>query len=162
MPLILRGPGLEPRVVQTPVSLTGLLPTVLEYLDLPAVGFQEASFLDLARGAAGEPLPLFSQRPGEDDLQDGAQSASADGLRLIRRTVDGAATLELYDGMVDRAETTDLSAARPEVADELLDLIQVRWGDGLRRRSEHPPSVGGEPEEQLLLELEALGYLGDD
>jgi arylsulfatase A-like enzyme len=53
VPLLVRGPGLDPRVVEEPVSLVGLLPTVLDLLGVePPQGLHGVSLAPALRGGA--------------------------------------------------------------------------------------------------------------
>jgi arylsulfatase A-like enzyme len=161
VPLVLLGPDLPAgRVVDAPVSLTGVLPTVLAYLDLPSVDAQARSFLDLARGAATPMEPVYSQMGNR-----GAElfeSVASDGLRLIR-TSDGAdERYELFDWGADAGERSDLAAERPEDVARLTRMLEERVAEAERVRDAHPPGEEAPPTDAEAREIEALGYAGDD
>ena len=162
VPLILRGPGLEPRVVDQPVSLTGLLSTVLDFLELPHDAQQQPSFLELLRGK-GDPTPsaLHNQRT-RTELAESSLSVLDQGLHLLVTHDGDEPALELYDWHSDPLEAQNLAAERADDARRLQGLLQERWREGLRRRELRPPLVGGQPEPSVLAELEALGYTGED
>jgi arylsulfatase A-like enzyme len=159
VPLLLKLPRgrFAGTVVEDPVRLVDLLPTILE-----AVGIQ-----DLPPDLAGCPLqPLFDPRAraaerdprcatavieiAEDDGPPTLALRTA-GWKYIR---DGAGTEELYDLEGDPGETTDLAAGRPEELARFraaaAEIDRTREG-GARSRIEL--------DEQLREELKALGYL---
>jgi arylsulfatase A-like enzyme len=162
VPLILVGPRLPAgRVVDEPVSLTALLPTLLEYLGLPAVETQAPSFLPLALGDAPAPaVPVYSQVGNRDDEL--RESVSLGGLRLLRTTIDGEERLELFDWRTDPGELVDLAAGRPDDVRRLAGLLDDRRAAAERIRAEHPPGEERPATEEEEREIEGLGYAGDD
>ncbi len=162
VPLILAGPRLPAgRVVREPVSLTGVLPTLLEYLSLPPVDAQADSFLDLALGV-GEPsgAPIYSQVGNrESEL---FESVSHAGLRLVRTTIDGESSLELFDWRVDGGEQEDLAAERPADVERLAALLDRRRAEAERIRELHPPGQEAHPSADEEREISGLGYAGEE
>lgn len=131
-PLIVRWPGVVPagRVVDTPVSITDLFPTLLAAAGAAAPPDQPGdghSLLPLLRGEA-DALPrefLAWHFPGylESLVRERGWAATPAGAlrqgrwKLIEHFEDGR--LELYDLGADLSETNNLATAKPEVAAEL-------------------------------------------
>ncbi len=111
--LLLRLPGVEPRVVEEPVSLLDVGPALLAYLGLPPHGnFQgRADILEPGYSAAGRPLFFTIQGLTFEDglLLDGWKYV-VNWDRRERR---------LFDLAADPGETDDLLAAEPEKAEAL-------------------------------------------
>lgn len=101
--------------VAEPVSLADVLPTVLEVLGLPpAEGIDGRSLVPLLHGGALPERPLaFSVVWPERIVAEGLLQAPWTYLR-IASNYEGLRDVErLYDGLADKGQTTDLSAAEP-------------------------------------------------
>jgi len=161
VPLVLSGPGIPIGVVEEPVSLTDLMPTLLEYLDLPVPPGQGRSMLALLDAAAptAEARPVFSQLNTRAGLND---AVTLDGLRLMRRRRDEETSHQLYDWTTDRREQRDLAAERAAAIERLEALLEERRELGLRYRGQFPPVGGAVLSEAAERDLRALGYLGDE
>ncbi len=159
VPLVVKLPGQRaPRRVATPVQHIDLLPTVLEYLGLPASPEAEGrSFLALAAGA--DPAPGGPAPPAFSHLHlDGPVYASiVDGeWKLIQRRVEGKpAYNRLYRWTVDPRETEELSPTMPIRTAVLSAKLEERLA-GSDGRIE-PQAIELDPD--LERELRALGYL---
>jgi arylsulfatase A-like enzyme len=159
VPLVLRFPRRLPagRVIETPVSLLDLAPTLLELLGVdPAAGdpMQGKSRVSLIEGEApadGEPIFLF--RPDNTEIP-GEQYAVRHGdWKLIRGP--GPGRRELFDLAADPEEREDRSgaeAARVRELEARLDAWLAAHG-----RSDPPPATTVSPED--LERLRALGYV---
>jgi len=161
VPLIVRGPGVGRGVVETPVSLTGLLPTVLDLLQLDGPAGQFPSFAPLVRDPTAEldAGPVYTQM---DSKLNWRFEAVADGdLRLLRVTHFDDVRLELYDWSADPEEQRDLAAERPADVERLGALLDRRLERNQALQQHFRP--GGELvlSDEELRELEALGYAGD-
>ena len=162
VPLILAGPGI-PRgvVVEQPVGLIDLLPTILARLALPAPAGLDG--LDLAPGWSGGALParaLFGEAD-HNNVVDG--KPVIDVKRMVRsgneklhldRITDEA---QLFDLARDPAEQHDLAAAAPERVRELRELL-ARFATGARAEERS----GKELSESELELLRGLGYAGEE
>ena len=149
VPLLVRIPGWEPGVVEEPVALLDVFPTLLDALGLPP-----------EPGVEGVLLP----RPGEARASDGRILFSATDRRGRKRAaLDGrfklirhlTGELELYDLRADPGEQHDIAAAGvPEL--ERLEAALVDFERRMRsaRRAERRLELSPEDEEAL----EELGY----
>ncbi|MFT4625450.1 MAG: choline-sulfatase [Myxococcota bacterium] len=143
VPWILAGPGVAPAVVDQPVSLLDVAPTLVDLLGLPPLP-----------DAEGQPVPSADPRPV---LLESWQLPSRYGIAPHLGVVDGPLKLiatprpELYDVVVDPGEQVNLAASRP------ADVARLRRQlEGIRPPvvdAAHPVAPGDRA--QLL----ALGYV---
>jgi len=148
-----------PHAVPEPVRLIDIAPTILDWLGLPRLSKAEGvSLSPLASGAASAaPGPLIAVSEPEPDAFV-ARSAAVrradwkvirrdDGLWALDRWSRGG--VELFDLVADPGETADLSAARPDVLQEISQLLPADWT--------RPAATELTPEDRER--LRALGYL---
>jgi arylsulfatase A-like enzyme len=154
VPLIVKAPGLEPRVVSSLVENLDVAPTLLELCDLAApTALHGKSLLKLARDPAADPgRRVFSM------TRFASSALDERGYQLIVPTALGECQLglepELYDWRADPDERRNLAAEKPAIVAELKHVIEERLALGL----------AGETvalDDGLQKTLEALGYLGD-
>jgi arylsulfatase A-like enzyme len=166
VPLIVRGPGTEAgTVVETPVSLVALMPTIL---DLAGIGpgdlpLQALSLRPYLSGAAPSRAPaVFSEVdfvPVRTTRTMGPVHKKAVVVgrhKLVRE--DGSGRLELYDLLDDPGEQSDLAAAQPELTARLATTLEdavVSAGSAAFA----PARVSYDEEE--IKALKSLGYVGD-
>ncbi len=163
VPLVVRGRGVVRGVVRESVSLTGVFPTVLEYLGLPVPSrTQGASFLAALRdpAAPGELPPVFTQTDNRKNQR--YESVAVGSLRLLRVTIRDEEELQLFDWSEDPLEQEDLIEARSDEVAELVRLLDVRRAQCDRLRAKIGPNPEQVLSEQEIDELEALGYVDDD
>lgn len=154
----------EPRVVDAPVSLVDLLPTVLDVLGIGIPdGLDGRSLRRLAEGRGdprfGDPRTRLAQvsRPGRCQaraITDGEYKlihidANYEGLRDVVR---------LYDVAADVLETNDLADARPEVAARMLGALEAAFAAAEGRALDAAENRLGDLDRDRL---RALGYLDD-
>ena len=159
VPLVLRFPRRLPagRVVDTPVSLLDLAPTLLELLGAePAAGdpMQGRSLISLIEGEVPpEREPIFLFRPDNTEIP-GEQYAVRQGdWKLIRGP--GPGMRELFDLASDPKEREDRSGAEAARVRELE--VQLDAWLAVHGRSDPPPATAVSPED--LERLRALGYV---
>ena len=118
VPLLVRAPGVAPRVVEAPVSLIDLSATVLDMMGLPTPGtFMGQSLLPYLRGATPtmtRPLVFESSRGLRGMI-------FADNRKLIQDKRKG--TYQLYDLSADPRELVDLADTSGGAADAGLDVL---------------------------------------
>jgi len=160
VPLIIAGRGalrLPAAVIETPVSLLDLLPTLVEFLALPAPQ-QQPQGLSLAAALRGAPLDLaprelyfssrYKRRPA--DLQLGLRAGD---LKLVLQGTDGRAAL--HDLASDPDELRDLAAVRPAEVERLALRLRT-WYAGRCDDAPIAEETSTTPQEQAA--LRALGY----
>jgi arylsulfatase A-like enzyme/Flp pilus assembly protein TadD len=157
VPLIVKPPGrTKARVVDEPVSLVDLMPTVLDYAGVPAPA--EVQGTSLRKAIAGEAPP---RRPLYFESLAGALSfgwAPLHGLRRGAYKYIEAPVPELYDLAADPGETSNLHGTHAEVA---ADLRQE-----LKQTSDAWDAAGGGESASAPMDAEtrdrlaSLGYLG--
>ena len=188
VPGIVRAPGIEPGVLEEPVEIVDLFPTVLSLLGVEpkALGVDEG-----AGDERGEPTPLRDLLQGEDlaPVLYGEGEPSPRRTRIAdfllygtpRTAVrkgpwklifpgDGAAEHghpslepELYHLEADPGERNNLHAERPEIAASLRRLAEEEMArrEELRRRLQGGPDALNAAHLQWnhITRLRALGYL---
>lgn len=157
VPLLIKVPGVAPRVIKDDVSLVDVMPTVLQALRIPIPPtVQGRSLLSAMRGSSGAAasnlysetyLPLLHFRWSQ------LRGLEWRGLKYIE-----APQPELYDTRADPGETSNLLKSRQADAQAMHERLLTL----LRRYT--PASGGGAKEKELtdpaLAErLRSLGYV---
>lgn len=142
------------RVVESPVSLVDVTPTVLELAGLPVPPGLDG--ISLAPALAGGALPPRAATVSEVTRslikEPGTlRAVRTAGEKLIVSDSDGAT--ELYDLADDPGETRDLQSARPESAARLSRILQAAVGPTPRA-----VAARAQPDAATLERLRALGY----
>jgi arylsulfatase A-like enzyme len=135
VPLIVRVPGGSGRgrVVEAPVSLVSLMPTILDYLEIPApdAGFQGPSLRPLIDGSAELELPpvrsevrfIVLNRKNILAEKTAFKHALVRGRHKLIKDFEGQ-SYELYDLERDPGERENLASARPELLREMLVALK--------------------------------------
>ena len=156
VPLILRPPGYRAggTVVEQPVSLVSVVPTVLdligvEFEDLVTQGPSLARVLD-SENPPGRSSVIFC----ETDEQRHKRAVIVGRDKLIRDEESGK--IELYDIVADPDELEDLSGERPERVTQLLAVLEqsIVWA-AKGSIAPHAMTLTDEQREQLR----SLGYV---
>ncbi len=170
VPLVVVLPGALPagRMVEAQARTVDIVPTVLELAGLPVPGgLQGASLVARARGEVEGPAPdaysesgrnFYPENPRQfiDGVAGKWRMLRTDAFKLILIPKDPEPIWELYDLKADPGETTNLYAARPEVAGPLrARLLALLASDPGRDDRDNPP-LPPELEESLR----SLGYVG--
>ncbi len=132
VPFVIAGPGIRPAHVTETVSLTDLVPTVLELAGFDAArsaSFDGRSVADLATGARpGDPEGgLAFAAMIKDRSNPGGITAIVKGHWKL---VDNNATLELYDTHGDPDEHTNVLGQHSQLVTELRKLLDARTAAG--------------------------------
>ena len=149
VPLVMAGPGIGARVVQTPVSLVDVAPTVVRLLGLGAF---DADGQDLGPALAGGGIParaLYAESfaPLLDFGWSPLRSVRDGGWKLIE-----APRPELFQVAVDPAEERDLATAESGRVAALREKVGRYSADTLE------PKTAADPE--AAARLQSLGYVG--
>ena len=159
IPWLMAHPALPAgRVVEEPVMTVDVLPTLAELfaLDVGGLPLQGASLVALLDGgpAPRRAAVFSSSRVAGNGRQ---QLTAFDGRHKLLRQLPGGAE-QLFDLAQDPGESSDVSAAEPELAARLSALLSD-WVGGQRASF---ASESGELSAEALENLARLGYLGDD
>ncbi len=144
VPFFIAGPGVEPRVVDTPVSVVDLMPTVLGQL-----GIEAPEGIEGRDAMSSDPRPVYLETYQlSERFRLAPHIAVVDGnLKLIDTPKP-----ELYDLSADAKETVNLASARPEDVERLRKILE---GFGYEA-----PGEATEPiDPAVRAQLEALGYV---
>jgi len=151
VPLILRGPTVEPQTIDTPVSAIDLMPTFADWLriDPPDHWQGESWAAALAAGQPPESQHVFANANGPEPEVD--LRAVVEGAHKLIAT-DRDTPQGPYDLAADPNETTDRREQSPEAFTRLLEAL-TQWRPGA-------PSPDTEPvDPELYEQLRAVGYV---
>ena len=154
VPLVFWAPPVRPLRIEAPVSQVDVLPTVLDALGLPAP--DELDGVSLWPALTGGAVPQNREIVAHNSLRGPErQTLVAWPWKLIAYL--GNEPPRLFDLEADPGEQTDLSEEQPERTAEMLERLR-------RKLPATTTSARGRAvqlDEELRLELEALGYLED-
>jgi arylsulfatase A-like enzyme len=156
VPLLIRPPGHARGavVVDAPVSLVALAPTLLELVGVPAApaDFDGASIAALVRGGDGGGDPILADVDYREhtSLRASQRMVVVHPHKLIEDRLTGR--VSLFDLAADPRETRDLSADRPD----LVAALRARLGAGGAPDSAAP---AGELSDRERSRLRELGYV---
>jgi len=162
VPLLIKPPagaawaeGLAGAVVETPVELVDLLPTIAAALGAdPPGGIAGMNLLPLLRGAGADPGPAFSEHRWKGRLR----AVTTPTYRFVGAL--DQEKRELYLTSEDPLEQRDLAGALPEKAAELEGLLAGWMDEQERVRAARGASVDSAPLDAATIEqLRALGYV---
>ncbi len=126
VPLLVRGPGVAPRRIPGPVSLVALMPTLLEWLEIPPPdGLAAPSFADALRGGPVPDVPWFLEqfRHGTDHVQK---------IGVVRGPIKLILDLdnqiwEMYDRDHDPGERDNIYGRNLATSMALRELLLDHW-----------------------------------
>lgn len=165
VPLLMRLPGGRRggQVIEVPIGLVDLAPTLLELIGLePAPSFagrSVASWIEAGPPSSDPTVPIYFETP---DRRTGLRGLQLGSWKLIRR--DGSGEVELYDLKNDPGERQDIAAQQAARAKAMADQL-TRWVArmGSRARESGWLAVHNAAAPELSSSqreaLEALGYL---
>jgi arylsulfatase A-like enzyme len=111
----------RPRVVRMPCSTSDYFPTVVDVLDLQLEGQPgPTDGVSLLPSIEGK----MTQRPRPIGFQSADQVALTDNRYKVY-SKDTGKTFELYDLIDDPGETHDLITEKPEIAEEMIDVVSA-------------------------------------
>lgn len=139
VPLLVRLPGVKPAVIDTPVMLVDLAPTLIDALGIDATAlapelkdapFMGRSLLPAMLGKPLEPRPAYAELLPERSWNHSARALiSADGGSKILYILDDR-RYEVFDLAADPEERKNLWDREPDLAKGLQSQL-VEWMDGL-------------------------------
>jgi choline-sulfatase len=150
-----------PGVIETPVSLVDLTPTIMGLIDPGAKLGCEGRSLARAvlEGVEPEPVPIvLDRRPFRSRPIPGLQHAEYGWIEYPWKLIhgEGGKTTRLYDLARDPGEIHDVAASEPEVVERLVHSL-ARWKAARPLRSDDE-EVSPEREEEREA-LRSLGYV---
>lgn len=149
VPLVLAGPGIDTRVVDSPVSLVDVAPTLARLAGLATFDADGVDLSGALRGAAVPARALYAESfaPLLDFGWSPLRSVRQDGWKVI-----DAPRPELYQVSTDPEETRDLALSAPTRTTALRERVD-RYS---------PPSLAEAQtrDRESLSRLQALGYVG--
>ncbi len=160
VPLLVRGPGIEPARCADVVSLADLAPTLraLCGLEAPAAEAAPQDGRSLAALLAGETLPPAPAYSRGDRRARVFRCVRGAKLKYVFEEAPGeAARARLFVLADDPGELQDAASARPAEARLLEAALRARVAE-MQRHGSAGPSARLSPEVEK--ELRALGYLG--
>jgi len=155
VPWLMAGPGLSPFVVDEPVGLADVMPTLLDLLGVPSPPLRGSSLVPVIRGErdADADRLVFSQNDWGKPLY----GAVVGDHHIIVNNL--RASVRIYDWRADPEEQVDRVADDTERTRELWFAARARFTslkeDASRVAADPVGEVSAEGREQL----EALGYL---
>ena len=175
VPLLFRGPGVAAGVrVRAPVSLVDLAPTILALAGAETAsemaGLDLSPLLqDVSQGSSGSEAVVraLSDRYLYAEAAGGlTYDLSMRGVFPVHRSVRKGAhklvweskqeTYSLYDLAADPAESVDVRAQKPQIAEELMAEMQRRYTD---ETIEPAPENRVDLSDEDIERLRALGYM---
>jgi len=164
VPLIFRLPDGRPGVVNDPVGLVDVMPTILEHAGLPAPDGIEGVALPLREPFRTEPRPVFAETSNPQVHQPGRvtpidlKSMQIGDTKLIYDAIEKR--VALFDLAADPTESTDLAPEHGDRSERLRAVLQTWAGRTVGKRAGKPGATVQELlSEEQLEELRALGYL---
>jgi choline-sulfatase len=155
VPLLMQGAGLPSgRVVESPVRLIDVAPTILDHAGLPALPKSGGvSLLPWVRGDRNDPISAYVETL---ETYLGYGWSPVLGLRTDRYKYLRTVRPELYDLTADPHELDDISSANAETTAEMDKILTGLLRDA---RPVEPEEIG--PSQHAAL-LESLGYVVGD
>lgn len=129
VPLVISAPGLAPRVVEQPVMLMDVAPTVLDVLGVPLPqAFQGRSLSGALAGLPLAPAPIHAELlPRQGWKLDGRALIAADGRTKVIYNITHP-RFEVFDLERDPDEQHDISQLEPDVTARMR-LEMAAWLD---------------------------------
>jgi arylsulfatase A-like enzyme len=167
VPLFLHHPDLPPCVIEEPVALLDVAPTLLDMVDFPRPPLYEGrSVLDWIRGCeVDEPRPVITESGYKETFTVAIRRGRWKMIRIsdpaLKRLLTGD-EYELYDLEEDPLETRNVYAEHPEIVEKMKPLLdretEARHGrEGVAQLIE-----GGKLPDEMEEMLQALGYVDGD
>jgi arylsulfatase A-like enzyme len=154
IPLVIRLPGKQHagKVIDTPVSLLDIMPTIFEVIGQPIPdGLSGSSLVPLIKGKESLDRPLYSELHGNKGM---VKVIFEYPWKLILDAEKQ--TVELYNLKDDPGELNDMSTAETKRTKTMAEKLD-KWSTTLKQRWQINESVPLDPEE--IRKLQQMGYL---
>lgn len=151
IPLFLFGGPVPPGIIQRPVEIVDILPTLANLIGLPPLDSWQGKDLFLA----GDRPVYAKTRALSPEWNTHLESVICEGGKLILNHRDNSC--HLYDWIDDPGEQNDLAEEDPEFAKRLRALLEQHYRMNLRARqgAHQEAAIDEETREQL----QRLGYM---
>jgi len=165
VPLVMAGPGVPiGEVIETPVTLASITPTVLSRLGMLAeVGEGKFQASPLPAGEDVVPEPVFIEVDfvpiNEISESKRAHLTAVVGQRLKFIRDENSGVIEAYDLATDPGERADLVAASPSDVDRFRAVLDGEQSKARKRPVAPVAPVEVELDDERTSQLERLGYL---
>jgi hypothetical protein len=157
VPLILKPPGwVKPRVVEQPVSLIDIAPTVLDFAGVAGPSMEGMSLRPIVYGASAPSRSLYFESLAGALVHGWSP---LEGIRRGRFKYTRSSEPELFDLAADPGETDNVVASQGAEAfemNEVLEQLEASWRE--KGTEGELTSVPLDPDEAET--LASLGYLG--
>jgi len=154
VPMIVDAPGLEARVVRTPVASVDLVPTLLDLvgIGIPS-GLDGRSLLNVDDDGARSSRALYFEALDANLTRGWAPlvGVMADGWKYVDLPIP-----ELYDLANDRREAHNVAGTDPA----RVRVLQARLKDAMSIRSAAPAAIRTVIDAETSRRLASLGYIG--
>jgi arylsulfatase A-like enzyme len=154
--LIMAFPGRLPEgmMVDEPVGLVDVLPTVLELMDLESPSHESgASLLPLITGSGAAPRPIVAETHRPEAYSE-KRALVQDGFKYIHSWTDDREWEELYDLNADPDEVHELSQIETERLAAMREALQKRLREAVTAEV-----MEAELDSEDIERLRALGYI---
>ncbi len=136
VPLVIAGPGLEARRIDSPAMMTDIAPTLLDWIGAPAddagSGARPITGRSLMPVLGGEADSAYSESDVRVIEVSGNTALYKGDFKITRSVLPlGDGTWRLFNLAADPGETEDLTAKHPEILAEMLadyDAYAMRMG----------------------------------
>lgn len=159
VPLIIKFPDgdrLNRRVVNQQVAMIDLMPTILEYLELPIPEMVQGTSLFSMMEGKELNLPVFSERIAIGDVPDYKKSIRTLDWKYIFWPTQKVE--ELYHLPPDPGEQVNVFEANPEVAADFNRQI-IEWMTDNAQRGQSIRTITKEFDQATIEKLKSLGYI---
>jgi arylsulfatase A-like enzyme len=144
----------EGMVIDEPVALVDVLPTVLDLMSLEAPDLiSGSSLLPLIRGAGGPPRSIVAETHRPEAYSE-KRALVADGFKYIHSWTDDREWEELYDLSVDPGELQNLAAIEVGRLATMREALKKRLLEAVATEV-----VEAELSDEDIERLRALGYI---
>ena len=161
VPLVFKGPGIPSKqVIDTPVSLVDVPPTILDYLNVPVPPAMEGTSLLPAILGEGEPCGYHFFETSFWKKKNDVRGVREGPWKIVFNHKDRA--VEAYDLETDPLEKTNVLLEMPGKTKRDMISAFKKWRKKMKKKPVKPkkePPVEVTPDPELAEQLKALGYV---